>query len=63
MNFHVLILADGQWKEELFVFVELVDGKLPLDFDHQIKMLVFALFGISSFVVQATENSYDGWRF
>ena len=63
MNFHGLILVDGQWKEELFVFVELVNGDLPLDFDYQIKMLVFALFGISSFMVQATENSYDGWRF
>lgn len=63
MNFHILILADGQYKEELFAFVEFVDGKLPLDFDYQIKMLVYSLFGISSFVVQATENSYDGWRF
>ena len=63
MNFHVLILADGQWKEELFVFVELVDGELPLSFDHQIRTLVDSIFGISAFVVQATENSYDGWRF
>ena len=63
MNFHVLILADGQWKEELFVFVELVDGELPLSFDHQIRTLVDSIFGISAFIAQATENSYDGWRF
>ena len=48
MNFHVLIL---------------VDGKLPLDFDHQIRTLVDSIFGISAFVAQATENSYDEWRF
>lgn len=63
MNFHVLILADGQWKEELFVFVELVNGQLPPSFDHQIRTLVDSIFGISAFVAQATENSHDGWRF
>jgi len=63
MNFHVLILADGQWKEELFVFVELVNGELPLDFNHQISTLVNSIFGISAHVAQRTENSYDGWRF
>lgn len=63
MNFHVLILADGQYKEELFVFVELVNGQLPLSFDHQIRTLVDSIFGISAFVAQATENSYDGWHF
>lgn len=63
MNFHVLILVDGQWKEELFVFVELVNDELPLDFDHQIRTLVDSIFGISAFVTHATENSYDGWRF
>ena len=63
MNFHVLILADGQYKEELFVFVQLVNGELPLSFDHQIRTLVDSIFGISAFVAQATENSYDGWRF
>ena len=63
MNFHVLILVDGQWKEELFVFVELVNGQLPLSYGHQITMLVDSIFGISSYVLQATENSHDGWRF
>ena len=63
MNFHVLILADGQYKEELFVFVELVNGQLPLSFDAQIRGLVDSIFGISAFVAQATENSYDEWRF
>lgn len=63
MNFHVLILADGQWKEELFVFVEFVNGQLPLDFDNRIRTLVYSIFGISAFVAQRTENSYDGWHF
>ena len=63
MNFHVLILVDGQYKEELFVFVELIGGQLPLSFDHQIRTLVDSIFGISAFIAQATENSYDGWRF
>jgi len=61
MNFHVRILVDGQWKEELFIFIP--GDTLPLDFDYQIKMLVFSLLGISAFVVQLTDNSSGKWRF
>ena len=62
MNFYVIILADGQWKHELIVYVELVGDKLPLDFDHQIRKVVTELFGTSAWTAENAENSLGVWR-
>ncbi len=62
MNFYVVILVDGQWKEELVVYVEFVDNKLPLDFDHQIRTLVNSLFGVSAWTAEDAETSKGVWR-
>ena len=62
MNFYVVILVDGQWKEELIVHVEFVDGKLPLDFDHQIRKVVTELFGICAWTAENAETSKGVWR-
>ncbi len=62
MNFYVVILVDGQWKEELIVHVELVDGELPLDFDHQIRKIATELFGICSWIAENAENGKGVWR-
>ena len=61
MNFYVSVLTDGQWLGELVVYVEFVDGKLPLDFDHQIRTLVNSLYGISAWTAHNAETYMGEW--